>query len=138
VRILGPERIVAITDAQSCAGLAEGEAFEFAGQHLRVLDDAARLSDGTLAGSVLTTTKALQNLLAYTHVTPSQAIGMLTSNPARSIKVAYRKGMLLPGYDADLLIFDHAFQLQATICRGKVAFATDAWKMRLNTLRRGG
>jgi N-acetylglucosamine-6-phosphate deacetylase len=134
VRILGPDRIIAITDAQSCAGLTEGETFEFAGQPTCVIDGAARLSDGTLAGSILTMTKALQNLLTYTHVTPSQAIGMLTSNPARSIKEADRKGMLQPGYDADLLIFNRAFQLQATICRGKVAFATEAWKTRLNVI----
>jgi N-acetylglucosamine-6-phosphate deacetylase len=128
VRILGPERVVAITDAHSCAGLVEDDLFEFAGESARVIDGAARLADGTLAGSVLTMTKALQNLLTSTRVTPSEAIGMLTANPARSIKVAGRKGMLLPGYDADLLIFDRAFQLQATICRGKVVFATDAWK----------
>jgi N-acetylglucosamine-6-phosphate deacetylase len=134
VRILGPERIIAITDAQSCAGLTEGATFEFAGQSARVIDGAARLSDGTLAGSVLTMTQALQNLLTYTHVTPSQAISMLTANPAHSIKVADRKGMLQPNYDADLLIFDRAFQLQATLCRGRVAFATEEWKTRLKNL----
>jgi N-acetylglucosamine-6-phosphate deacetylase len=128
VRILGPERVVAITDAHSCAGLTEDDVFEFAGEAARVIDGAARLADGTLAGSVLTMTKALQNLLTYSHVTPSEAIGMLTANPACSINVADRKGMLLPGYDADLLIFDRAFQLQATLCRGEVAFATEAWK----------
>jgi N-acetylglucosamine-6-phosphate deacetylase len=132
VRILGPERIVAITDAHSCAGLTEDEAFEFAGQSARVIDGAVRLADGTLTGSVLTMTKALQNLLTYTHVTLSQAIGMLTANPARSIKVADRKGLLESGYDADLLIFDRAFQLQATICRGKVVFANEAWKKRID------
>jgi N-acetylglucosamine-6-phosphate deacetylase len=132
VRILGPERIIAITDAQSCAGLTEGETFEFAGQSAHVIDGAVRLSDGTLAGSVLMMTQALRNLLTYTHVTPSQAISMLTANPARSIKVSDRKGMLQPNYDADLLIFDRTFQLQATLCRGKVAFATEAWKRRLN------
>src|SRR5262249_16097321 len=126
--ILGPERVVAITDAHSCAGLTEGDMFEFAGESARVIDGAARLADGTLAGSVLTMTKALQNLLTYTRVTPSEAIGMLTANPARSIKVADRKGMVLPGYDADLQMFDRALQLQATICRGEVVFATDAWK----------
>jgi len=39
-----------------------------------------------------------------------------------------------PGHDADLLIFDRAFQLQATICRGKVTFVTEAWKTRLNVV----
>lgn len=134
VRILGPERIIAISDAQSCAGLAEGATCHFADQSAHLIDGAARLSDGTLAGSALTMTQALQNLLTYTHVTPSQAISMLTLNPARSIKVANRKGILQPGSDADLLIFDRAFQLQATICRGQVTFATEVWKARLNPI----
>jgi N-acetylglucosamine-6-phosphate deacetylase len=56
---------------------------------------------------------------------------MLTLNPAQSIKVAERKGRLRSGYDADLLIFDKALTLQATICRGTLAFATDAWRERL-------
>ena len=134
VRLLGPERVIAITDAQSCAGLTGSDAFEFAGQSVHIADGAVRLADGSLAGSVLTMENALHNLLAYTDVTPSQAIGMLASNPARSINVIDRKGMLQPGYDADLLLFDRAFQLQATICRGKVAFVRDEWKTRLRKI----
>ena len=80
---------------------------------------------------------ALHNLLAYTAVTPSQAIGMLASNPARSINVIDRKGLLQPGYDADLLIFDKALQLQATICRGKLAFVREGWKTRLGEIAEG-
>ncbi|TMB84020.1 MAG: N-acetylglucosamine-6-phosphate deacetylase, partial [Chloroflexi bacterium] len=45
------------------------------------------------------------------------------------------KGCLQPGYDADLLIFDQSLVLQATICRGAVAFATDEWRDRLSGLR---
>ena len=133
IRILGPERIIVITDAQACAGLREGTTFEFAGLPARIVDGAARLADGTLAGSALTMEQALQNLLAYTHITPSQAIGMLTLNPARSIHLAERKGRLQVGYDADLLIFNHAFQLQATICHGKIVYATDLWRQRLQS-----
>jgi len=38
------------------------------------------------------------------------------------------------GYDADLLVFDSSLALQATICRGEIAFATDAWRQRLSAL----
>jgi hypothetical protein len=33
-----------------------------------------------------------------------------------------------------LLIFDHSLALQATICRGEVAFATNEWRERLSAL----
>ncbi len=130
VKIMGTERTVVITDAQACAGRSEGS-FEFAGQKITVTDGAALLADGKLAGSVLTMDTALRNVLKFTHVPLQQAVRMLTLNPARSIKADERKGLLQPGYDADLLIFDTFLNLQATVCQGRLAFATDAWQKRL-------
>jgi N-acetylglucosamine-6-phosphate deacetylase len=124
VRMLGPERTVVITDALAAAGVPDA-IFEFAGQEARVICGAARLSDGTLTGSVLTMEQALRNVLQFTKVSLQQAVGMLTFNPARAARVAERKGRLQTGYDADLLIFDPALTLQATICRGRVVFATE-------------
>jgi N-acetylglucosamine-6-phosphate deacetylase len=133
VKILGPERTIVVTDAQAPTGLAHGT-FEFGGQEVRVIRGVARLADGTLAGSMLTMDKALRNILETTHVSLQQAIGMLTLNAARSAQIDKRKGKLSVGYDADLLIFDNSLTLQATICRGNVAFATDAWHERLKNI----
>lgn len=133
VDMLGPERIVVITDALAGAGLSD-TTFEFAGQPAQVICGAARLADGTLTGSVLTMQQALHNMLEMTNVSLREAIGMLTLNPAQAAHIADRKGRLHRGYDADLLIFDNALTLQATICRGKVAFATDEWHARLHNL----
>jgi N-acetylglucosamine-6-phosphate deacetylase len=129
-KILGPQRTVIVTDALAGAGIENAE-FEFAGQSAKVICGAARLSDGTLTGSVLTMKTALLNVLKYTNVSLREAVAMLSLNPAQSIKLDARKGLLQPGYDADLLIFDQDLALQATICRGKVAFATEAWRERL-------
>jgi N-acetylglucosamine-6-phosphate deacetylase len=52
-------------------------------------------------------------------------------NPARAIRVDGRKGRLRPGYDADLLLFSPDLTLQATFCRGKLVYATDAWRTQL-------
>ncbi len=131
VRMLGPERLIVITDAQAIAGLHnDGGAFEFAGQQAHVVDGAARLADGTLAGSVLTMNQALCNMLAMTHISLQDAVRMLTLNPALSAGHAQRKGRLRAGYDADLLIFDSSLSLQATLCRGQLAFAREDWKQR--------
>ena len=131
VKMLGPERTVVITDALAGAGLDDAT-FEFAGQPAHVVHGAAHLEDGTITGSVLTMDQALRNILSMTGVTLSQAAGMLTFNPASSAQVAGRKGCLQAGYDADLTIFDQSMTLQATICRGKVAYATDKWRERLS------
>ncbi|GAC1476778.1 MAG: hypothetical protein NVS2B12_30660 [Ktedonobacteraceae bacterium] len=130
VKLLGPERIVVITDALAGAGMPDAT-FEFAGNSARVICGAARLADGTITGSILTMDQALRNVLAMTGVTLQQAIGMLSYNPALSTKVADRKGCLQAGHDADLAIFDATLTLQATICRGDLAFATAEWRNRL-------
>jgi N-acetylglucosamine-6-phosphate deacetylase len=132
VKILGPQRTIVITDALSAAGLAEDTQFEFAGQPAQLIHGAARLADGTLTGSVLTMDRALRNIVQMTGVSLSEAAGMLTRNPARAARVAGRKGQLQVGYDADLVILDSAMTLQAAICQGRVAFATDAWRERLS------
>lgn len=134
VKILGPQRTIVITDALSGAGLADDSEFDFAGQPAQVIHGAARLADGTITGSVLTMNQALKNIMQMTGVSLQEAVGMLTLNPAQAARVAARKGRLQAGCDADLLIFDRALTLQATICQGKVAFATPAWRERLSAL----
>lgn len=129
IRALGPERTVIVTDALACAGLRDA-AFSFGGQQARVVDGVARLADGTLTGSVLTMDRALALLTRDIGIALPAAVGMLTRNPARAARVGERKGALAPGYDADLLIFDADLRLQATFCRGALAYATPAWQER--------
>ncbi|HEU4783441.1 MAG TPA: amidohydrolase family protein, partial [Ktedonobacterales bacterium] len=134
-RTLGADRTIVITDAQAGAGKEEAT-FEFAGQPAHVERGAARLADGTITGSVLTMDQALRNTLRMMPVSLSEAVGMLTLNPARSIHVDDRKGRLHPGYDADLLLFSPDLTLQATFCRGKLAYVTNACGARLANLSR--
>lgn len=80
----GAGRAVAITDAMEAAGMPEGE-YALGGQRVFVRDGAARLADGTLAGSVLTMPKALENLIHRFGIDPADACAMCTSTPADSI-----------------------------------------------------
>jgi len=127
VKLLGPQRVIVITDALAAAGMSTGT-FDFAGQPAQVVAGVARLADGTITGSVLTMDQALRNMLSMTHVSLQEAVAMLTLNPARAAGVTERKGRLQAGYDADLLIFDSALTLQSTICRGTLTYATEAWR----------
>ena len=134
VKMLGAERTIVITDALSAAGIGE-ITFDFAGQPAQVICGAAHLADGTLTGSVLTMDQGLRNMIEMTDASLQEAVGMLTINPARTIGMADRKGRLQSGYDADLLLFDADLTLQATICRGTLAFATDAWHERMQVIQ---
>ena len=72
-----------------------------------VVDGDAKLAtDGTRAGSTLTTGKALKNLLEFTGRSLTDIIPMLTENPARLIGVYDRVGSIEPGKDADLVFLD--------------------------------
>jgi N-acetylglucosamine-6-phosphate deacetylase len=134
VRAMGPERTVIVTDALAGAGVPDAT-FTFGGNEARVIDGVARLADGTITGSVLTMDQALRNVMRFADVPLHAAVGMLTLNPARSAGVAERKGLLQPGYDADLLIFDGELNLQATLCRGQLAWVTAQWRARFEFLQ---
>ncbi|GBD21190.1 N-acetylglucosamine-6-phosphate deacetylase [bacterium HR28] len=131
VRALGSGRTVVITDAQPGAGLPPGTTFSFAGCLARVDSDVARLADGTIAGSVLTMDQALRVLVESVGVPLEDAALMLTTTPARAIGVDQRKGRLAPGYDADLVLLDRELRVQATFCRGHLAFASTDWLARV-------
>ena len=137
VRALGAERVVLVTDALACAGMGNIR-FSFGGQAAEVIGGVARLDDGTITGSVLTMEQALRNVLRFTDLPLTDAIRMVTINPARSAGVAERKGLLQPGYDADLLLLDAELRLQATVCRGRLAFVTEAWRDRFSSLHEAG
>ena len=84
IRCKGASRAVAITDAMEAAGMPDGE-YSLGGQDVFVRDGAARLGDGTLAGSVLTMPEALFNLIHRYGADPLAACAMCISTPAESI-----------------------------------------------------
>ena len=97
-RSKGPERAVAITDAMEAAGLPDGE-YALGGQKVYVKNGEARLADGTLAGSVLTMPKALENLIHFFGILPENACAMCTCTPADSIGESLA-GRIIPGAPA--------------------------------------
>ncbi len=126
IKLLGSDRTILITDALAGAGNDNG-AFEFAGQSARIIGGAARLSDGTLTGSVLTMDQALRNVVAMPGISLSAASAMLSRNPARAAHASERMGMLAPGYQADLVLLDGDLTLCATFSRGVPAYASPEW-----------
>ena len=76
------------------------------GGDLDVRDGAARLADGTLAGSVVTMLESVQHLVAI-GVPLGQAVRTATGNPARALGLTDR-GRIAAGCRADLVWLDPA------------------------------
>ncbi len=116
-KALGEDRTVVISDATMSAGLEEGE-YLLGGQKI-YKTDAARLADGTLAGSSTNLFEEFQNLLKF-GIPLKQAIKSLTINPARAIKADSKTGSIDEGKNADLLILSDDFsQIKAVFVKGK-------------------
>ena len=52
----------------------------------------------------------------------ADAVRMITANPARVMGISGRKGSLLPGKDADIVIFDKDINVKRTIINGKIIY----------------
>ncbi|HIQ04601.1 MAG TPA: N-acetylglucosamine-6-phosphate deacetylase, partial [Anaerolineae bacterium] len=119
VRAKGPDRVVLVTDAIRAAGLSEGE-YELEEHRVTVAQGAARLVDGTLAGSLLTMEQGVANLVEQVGLPLPEAVGMATLNPARVLGLTGCKGSLAPGRDADLVIMTEDYQVIMTMVKGKI------------------
>ena len=82
-----------------------------------------RLSDGTLAGSVLTMERALQNVCSATGRSLAEMWVMSSLNAARAIGVSSHKGSLEVGKDADLVLLDESFNVNLTVVKGEIVFS---------------
>ena len=115
-RAAKPGRLHFITDAIRAAGEPEGET-ELGGRTVTVEGGAARLPDGTLAGSVLTLDKALRNAVGA-GVSLEEASRMLSQVPARYMGLSDR-GALEPGKRADLVVLDDTLEVRRVFVAGR-------------------
>ena len=76
-----------------------------------------RKKDDVIAGSSLTMIKGLENLVAF-GVPIENAVEMASSNPSRILGLG-KRGLLVPGYEADLVVFDRDYRVLATMVGGR-------------------
>jgi len=125
-KIKGPDRIALVTDAMRGAGMPEGKSILGGlknGLEVIIEDGVAKLPDRTsFAGSVATANRLIRTMINLAEVPLTDAVRMLTSTPARILGVQDTKGSLVPGKDADIVVFDQNIEIEKTIIKGKIIY----------------
>ena len=130
-KIKGPGKTALITDAMRGAGMPPGESI-LGGRHngLRVIieDGVAKLPDrSAFAGSVATADRLVRNMIQLAGQPVVDAVRMMTSTPAAIMGVADRKGSLLPGKDADIILFDDQVNIHVNIVGGNIVYTKEVY-----------
>ncbi len=124
-KCIGPDRLCAISDATSGAGLPEGARFAMGDMEYQVHDGVGMMFDRTaFAGSTTLVNQMVPILADVVGIPLPEAVRMLTLTPARVIGWDGRKGSLEPGKDADLVIFDEDWTAWRTMIGGQWAHAS--------------
>ncbi len=102
LRCKGFDRVIAISDAISGAGLADGD-YELGGMSYHIADGVAKFPNGTICGSAATLDRGLRNLLAM-GVSHADAARLTSKNAAEFIGAD--AGTLDLGARADFITVD--------------------------------
>ncbi len=128
-KIKGADRTALITDAMRAAGMPPGESILGSlhnGLKVIVEDDVAKLPDrSSFAGSVATADRLVRTMVMMADVSLIDAVKMITATPARILEVSGKKGSLVEGKDADVVIFDLDINIQMTIINGRIVYKRD-------------
>jgi N-acetylglucosamine-6-phosphate deacetylase len=114
-------RFTMVTDAIEAAGAGEGR-YRLGERPVDIRDGAARLPDGTLAGSVGTLDGAVRGLVGQ-GVELADAVHAASTAPARMLGRP-DLGVLRPGAPAHVTVLDDDLEITRTLVGGAEVFAT--------------
>jgi N-acetylglucosamine-6-phosphate deacetylase len=113
----GAGGVILISDGISATGMPDGN-YMLGSLQVTVSGGVCRNSEGKLAGSTLTLDRALRNVVNL-GAPLSDAVRMLTLNPATLLGLEFKKGALRSGADADIVLLDDALQITSVFARGE-------------------
>jgi N-acetylglucosamine-6-phosphate deacetylase len=122
IRAKGTSRIVAITDGTALSGLPTGARARIGGQDITAMEGAARLTDGTLAGSVLTMDRAFKTLIETVGLSIIDAVTLCATTAARELGLT-GQGVIAVDAIADLVVLDENFSVVETYIGGELAYS---------------
>jgi N-acetylglucosamine-6-phosphate deacetylase len=110
------DRIVLVTDSVAWRAGNVGEGATHIAIEKR--DGAARLSDGTLAGSIVTMDQMIRNLVQTCQIPISQAVTAATRTPARLMRTQ-AEGEIKPGNRANLVALTQTLEIEGVWLSGE-------------------
>lgn len=117
-----PSRVMAITDGTAAAGLRPGSSTSLGGRQITVSGGAARLADGTLAGSVMTMDAIFRKLVGDIGLSPVDAATMCATTPARELGLVGH-GVITADAIADFVVLDSEWSVVQTYVDGRLIYA---------------
>jgi N-acetylglucosamine-6-phosphate deacetylase len=115
----GADRSVLITDGIAATGMPEGR-YRLGPLEVDVKDGRA-MSNGSLAGSVLTMDLAVRNVMKFAGWGLGEAVRLATLNPAQAAGINSGTGKLVPGGPADIAVLNQKGEVLQTILDGRIA-----------------
>ena len=112
LRMKGLERAMLVTDGMAATGMPDGN--YMLGDLNVVVANGVCMSDGVLAGSVLTMDRAVANVQAFTGIDLPAAVRLATRNPEAML------GMDPADTMADFNVYDSIGVMTGTILRGRL------------------
>lgn len=120
--VLGPNKIILITDAMLGKGMPDGE-YVFSFLDCKKVGNTVRVIDtGRIAGSAITQLDAIRNMHDFTGASLVDLSKMSSYNPAKLLGIDDRVGSLAKGKSADIIAIDDDVTLHATFVDGKLVY----------------
>ena len=116
----GADYSIMVSDALMAKGSPAGSKFIFGGNEIEIYEDGSAhlTATGGLAGSTLRLNEGLRILVEEAMVPFNYAINSCTINPATCLGIDDRKGSIMVGKDADIVVLDTDYSVIQTYCKG--------------------
>jgi N-acetylglucosamine-6-phosphate deacetylase len=115
------DRVILVTDGMSATGMPDGT--YMLGDMKVEVHNGRCTSDGTLAGSVLTLDRGVQNLIDFTDASLSMAVAAASHNPSRLMGIDESWGSLEVGRAANITVLSPSAQVMQTFLAGRSTIA---------------
>lgn len=117
----GPDRILLISDSIRAGGLGDGD-YDLAGQEIRLRDGKSSLSDGTIAGSVLSYNEGIKNFYRGTDIGLEDLFKLTSKNQADLLGIDRDLGSIEKDKLADLVVLSKDFDVLYSIVGGQTLY----------------
>ncbi|WP_044642212.1 N-acetylglucosamine-6-phosphate deacetylase [Risungbinella massiliensis] len=118
---ISADRTVLVTDSMRAKCLRNGK-YDLGGQEVTVENGEARLSNGSLAGSILKMKDAIWHMREFAGASLEELVQISSTNAAKELGVWDRKGSIAVGKDADFVWLTDELELEMTVSRGEISY----------------